>query len=148
KLMGKDEDVLVMTFSEFGRRIRSNASVGTDHGEAAPMFLFGNNFKNTVIGDNPDIPREAEQNTNLEATIDFRSVYATVLKDWFCYSEDDLDDILLKQFGQLPIFNDLSTAVAPVKDEKRVTLFPNPCHDETNLVFYSHGEKVSIRMLN
>lgn len=148
KLMGKDEDVLVMTFSEFGRRIRSNASVGTDHGEAAPLFLFGNNFKNTVIGENPAIPREAGPQTNVEATIDFRSVYATILKDWFCYTEDDLDDILLRKFGQLPIFNDLSTAVAPVKDEQSVSLFPNPCHDETNLTFYSHGEKISIRMLN
>lgn len=148
KLLGKDDDVLVMTFSEFGRRIRSNASMGTDHGEAAPLFLFGNKFKNVVIGQNPEIPREAGPQTNVSATIDFRSVYSTILKDWFCYTEDDLEDILISQFGQLPIFNDLSTAVAPIKNEKTVSLFPNPCHEETHLIFYSQGEKISIRILN
>ena len=50
ELMNLDDRVLGMTFSEFGRRIKSNASMGTDHGAAAPMFLFGKHVKSGVLG--------------------------------------------------------------------------------------------------
>lgn len=73
-------DVMIMTFSEFGRRVKENGGRGTDHGTAAPMFVMGGGIKGGVYGSHPSL-------TDLDAgdlkhAIDFRTVYATVLKDW------------------------------------------------------------------
>jgi len=72
--------VLTMTFSEFGRRVAENASRGTDHGEAAPVFLIGGGVKGGLYGRHPDL---GQLNAgNLPFTTDFRQVYATVLERW------------------------------------------------------------------
>ena len=77
---GNDSRVLTMTFSEFGRRIEENASRGTDHGEASPLFLIGGGVKGGVYG---SLPNLAQNNMgNLAFSTDFRSVYATVLERW------------------------------------------------------------------
>ncbi|WP_164064495.1 DUF1501 domain-containing protein, partial [Serratia marcescens] len=55
KFQKVDERVVGMTFSEFGRRIKSNGSTGTDHGSAAPMFVFGKNVIGGILGDTPNI---------------------------------------------------------------------------------------------
>jgi uncharacterized protein (DUF1501 family) len=75
-----DQRVLVMTFSEFGRRIKENASRGTDHGTAAPMFLAGGAVKAGIIGKHPSLTNT--QDGDLKHHIDFRQVYAGILKDW------------------------------------------------------------------
>ncbi|MFV2067253.1 MAG: DUF1501 domain-containing protein [Pirellulales bacterium] len=77
---GLEERVLVMCFSEFGRRVKENASVGTDHGTAGPMLLAGGMIRPGVHGETPSL-LELE-NGDLKHTVDFRSVYATVLADW------------------------------------------------------------------
>ncbi|MEO7038983.1 MAG: DUF1501 domain-containing protein [Candidatus Elarobacter sp.] len=77
---GNDKRVLAMTFSEFGRRVAENASRGTDHGEASPVFLIGGGVKGGVYGDHPDLARL--NMGNLAFSTDFRSVYATVLERW------------------------------------------------------------------
>jgi len=77
---GNDGRVLTMTFSEFGRRIEENASHGTDHGEASPLFLIGGGVKGGLYGTLPDL---ADTNIgNIRFTTDFRNVYATVLERW------------------------------------------------------------------
>jgi uncharacterized protein (DUF1501 family) len=77
---GNDGRVLTMTFSEFGRRVQENASRGTDHGEAAPVFLIGGGVKGGLYGQTPNL---AQLNAgNLPFTTDFRSVYATVIERW------------------------------------------------------------------
>lgn len=77
---GNDHRVLTMTFSEFGRRIEENGSNGTDHGEASPLFLVGGGTKGGIYGTAPDL---AQTNMgNVRFTMDFRSVYATVLERW------------------------------------------------------------------
>jgi uncharacterized protein (DUF1501 family) len=74
--------VLVMTFSEFGRRVAENASTGTDHGAAAPMFIIGNKVKSGLLGQQPGLaPSELFQG-DLKYSVDFRSVYAAVLENW------------------------------------------------------------------
>ena len=80
--LGIDDRVVGMTFSEFGRRIVSNASSGTDHGSAAPMFVFGNEVIGGVTGSNPHIPSKATYKDNLDMQYDFRQVYASVLEQW------------------------------------------------------------------
>lgn len=77
---GNDKNVLTVTFSEFGRRLVENASHGTDHGEASPLFLVGGGVKGGTYGASPDLAGNALG--NLPFTTDFRSVYATVLERW------------------------------------------------------------------
>jgi uncharacterized protein (DUF1501 family) len=77
---GNEKRVLTMTFSEFGRRVAENGSRGTDHGEAAPVFLIGGGIKGGLYGQHPDLGRL--NMGNLAFSTDFRSVYATVLERW------------------------------------------------------------------
>ncbi len=72
--------VLIMTFSEFGRRVEENASGGTDHGEAAPMFLFGSRLRPGLHERHPSLTHL--HRGDLKFGVDFRRVYATVLRDW------------------------------------------------------------------
>ena len=77
---GQGDRVCVMTFSEFGRRAKENGSLGTDHGSGAPMFLAGAKVKAGPIGKHPSLTDLDEG--NLKHAIDFRTVYAALLKDW------------------------------------------------------------------
>ena len=86
---GKADNVVVMTWSEFGRRVDENGSLGTDHGTAAPMFVLGNAVSKGVYGE-PPILNSLDDNGNLKYTIDFRSVYATVLDRWMGASSKDV----------------------------------------------------------
>ena len=78
--VGKADKVIVLVFSEFGRRTFENASGGTDHGAAAPMFLVGSRVKGGVYGPLPDLTDL--QDGDLKYKIDFRQVYATTLDTW------------------------------------------------------------------
>ena len=77
---GNDQRVLAMTFSEFGRRAQENASRGTDHGEAGPMFLVGGGVKGGLYGAHPSL--DVLDRGDVTFTTDFRSVYATVIERW------------------------------------------------------------------
>jgi uncharacterized protein (DUF1501 family) len=81
KAQGNADRVLTMTFSEFGRRVKQNASGGTDHGTAAPMFLMGPMVRPGVHGRQPSL-RELDGNGDLVYNVDFREVYTTVLENW------------------------------------------------------------------
>jgi uncharacterized protein (DUF1501 family) len=77
------ERVLIMTFSEFGRRVEENANGGTDHGAAAPLFMVGSGVKAGFVGKYPSLaPGDLTPGGDLKFGIDFRSVYATVLEKW------------------------------------------------------------------
>lgn len=78
--MKKQDDVVIMTFSEFGRRAKQNGSAGTDHGTAEPMFIIGNKVRGGVYGTYPSLG-DLDRNGDLKFTADFRSVYAGVLQD-------------------------------------------------------------------
>jgi uncharacterized protein (DUF1501 family) len=77
---GKAGDYLLMTFSEFGRRVEEN-STGTDHGTAAPLFVVGEPVAGGLYGEQPSLTA-LDTNKNLVRTVDFREVYATVLDGW------------------------------------------------------------------
>lgn len=103
ELMGLDERVMGMTYSEFGRRIKSNASRGTDHGAAAPLILFGKNAKKGILGTSPEIPSDIQVVNNIPFQYDFRSIYASVMEQWFCVKQPALDTIMLRNFQSLPL---------------------------------------------
>jgi uncharacterized protein (DUF1501 family) len=98
KTQGNDDRVLMMTFSEFGRRVVPNASGGTDHGTAAPMFMMGNGVQEGVVGNHPSLTNLDQG--DLRYLIDFRSVYATILQNWL---ETPSKPILGGQFATLPV---------------------------------------------
>ncbi|WP_248930277.1 DUF1501 domain-containing protein [Paenibacillus hamazuiensis] len=77
---GLQDRVVTMTFSEFGRRVRENGSGGTDHGTAAPMFVFGGRVKGGLYGTQPSLTNL--DNGDLKYEVDFRSVYYTLLDNW------------------------------------------------------------------
>jgi uncharacterized protein (DUF1501 family) len=79
--MGKADGVLTLGFSEFGRRVKENGSGGTDHGAAGPMFAIGTGVQAGLYGVSPSLTNLDDG--DLRYTVDFRSVYATVLEDWF-----------------------------------------------------------------
>lgn len=142
---GVDDDVVGMTFSEFGRRIVSNASLGTDHGAAAPMFVFGNNVVPGVLGDNPVIPENATYKDNLPWQHDFRAVYASLLQQWFGVSGSDRNDILFNDFTTLPIIK--SEPIVSTKTnnfDRNFKVFPNPIHDVASVSFTSNGNPIQI----
>ncbi|RME02308.1 MAG: DUF1501 domain-containing protein [Planctomycetota bacterium] len=81
KKIGKWRQVLVMTYSEFGRRVRENGSAGTDHGTAAPHFIMGGAVKGGLLGKYP--PLDDLQNGDLKFQVDYRCMYTTVAKNWW-----------------------------------------------------------------
>ena len=104
KQTGQQDRVLVMTFSEFGRRVSENASLGTDHGAAAPMFLAGPKLPKIIHGPMPDL-LDLEDG-DLRFKIDFRSVYASVLEHWMMTdSRKALDGDYHDQVEQLRLFS-------------------------------------------
>jgi uncharacterized protein (DUF1501 family) len=91
--------VLMMTFSEFGRRVETNASGGTDHGAAAPMFLFSPSLKPGLYANHPSLT-DLDQG-DLKYAVDFRNVYATVLQNWM---DTPSKPILGEQFKTINMF--------------------------------------------
>jgi uncharacterized protein (DUF1501 family) len=100
KAQGNLGQVLIMTFSEFGRRVAENANAGTDHGAAAPMFIIGNSVKAGLLGMQPSLAPADLLQGDLKYTVDFRSVYASVLERWL-NTRSDL--VLGRRFEPLPI---------------------------------------------
>jgi uncharacterized protein (DUF1501 family) len=74
------DDVTILIYSEFGRRVQSNASAGTDHGTSAPVFLIGNSVKGGLYGEQPSL-ETLDENGNLLVTTDFRDVYGGLLEN-------------------------------------------------------------------
>jgi hypothetical protein len=100
---GDSDRVMIMTFSEFGRRIASTASGGTDHGTAAPMLIIGNKLNSNVLGKNPVISPTTQWSDNLVAEFDFRQVYASIIEQWLGSDDTTENQVLRGSFSKLPI---------------------------------------------
>ncbi len=110
-LMGKATKVTGMTFSEFGRRVISNTSSGTDHGSGAPVIFFGAMLNGGVTGTSPELPTTPNANTQVPLQYDFRRLYSTVMQKWLCMTAAESQTILNGNYDTLPIFN---SAVLPL----------------------------------
>jgi uncharacterized protein (DUF1501 family) len=101
KRIGRADDVAVMMFTEFGRRVEENGSLGTDHGTAAPMFIAGKTVRGGFYGQLPSLTDLDDG--NLKMTTDFRRVCATMIKEWLGY--DDTQAVLKGPFETLGVIS-------------------------------------------
>jgi uncharacterized protein (DUF1501 family) len=100
KAMGQIDRTTVMTFSEFGRRVAQNGS-GTDHGEAAPLFVMGGAIKPGFHGAPPELHPEKLYRGDVPFAQDFRSLYATMLGEWL---RTDDAKVLGQSFPRMDLF--------------------------------------------
>ncbi len=151
--LGVADRVVGMTFSEFGRRIISNSSRGTDHGAAAPLFIFGNKVVSGITGNSPTLPTNPTDNDNIPMQYDFRSVYASILTDWFCVPTTDVSTILLANYQQLGLVQntDCTTGVHEINQQAGVNLisnYPNPFTSATDITFTTAGGHTMIQVFD
>jgi len=152
--LGVADRVVGMTFSEFGRRIVSNYSVGTDHGAAAPLFVFGNKVVPGILGTNPTISASSTVNDNLPMQYDFRSVYTSLMQDWFCVPKATADSsILLQNFQSLPLVNagGCTTAIHEINAKAGIQLirnYPNPFVEKTKIEFTTSGRQTLVQVFD
>jgi uncharacterized protein (DUF1501 family) len=143
ELMGKSNLVTGMTFSEFGRRIKSNGSLGTDHGAAAPVIFFGaalntgpsavttQNPVSGMIGSSPNLPLNATVSDQVAMQFDFRQIYLSIMQDWLGMSESQTTEVLGGTFTKIPIFKNSSLDTTPIGPEDFFTVYPNPITENT-----------------
>jgi uncharacterized protein (DUF1501 family) len=147
--------VVGMTFSEFGRRIKSNGSMGTDHGASAPMIIFGDYINPGVLGNTPDMPSTANVNDNIPMQYDFRSVYASILEQWFCVKPDALNQVMLKNYQSLPIVNSIACSLVTSNPDVNqnagqnlITNYPNPFTTKTIISYETKGKHTLIQIFD
>jgi len=146
KLQGLEDRVIGCTFSEFGRKIISNAGMGTDHGSAAPMMVFGSCINPGVIGDNPQIGTDVDSDEGVAMQYDFKWVFGSILMDWFEVSEDKVKLLLSDDFQHLPIVGTCdSTATEEIDKILDSKAFPNP-FDRRFTLSFSIVEKDDVRI--
>jgi len=148
-LLGINHRVAGMTFSEFGRQVASNYSLGTDHGDAAPMFLFGSCIDASIIGPNPVISNVITNQEAVPMQIDFRDIYASILKDWFEVPENEVTPL----FEHSVTFYNVLGACNVGLDEKEkdpfgLLLFPNPATNETKLKIIADGTVMQVTIID
>ncbi|SDT90039.1 Por secretion system C-terminal sorting domain-containing protein [Polaribacter sp. Hel1_33_78] len=152
ELLNIDEKVIGMTYSEFGRRIRSNAGFGTDHGTAAPLFVFGTCVKNQILGDAPEIDAQVDEKEGVQMQFDFRNIYSTILTDWLGATKAESNTILFDEFDSLPIFKQGCSAALSSEnfslEKLKINLFPNPTMDFINIEFIGNNEQVKFTLYN
>ncbi|MEZ4908487.1 MAG: DUF1501 domain-containing protein [Saprospiraceae bacterium] len=135
-LLGLQQRVVGMTFSEFGRQIRSNASDGTDHGTAVDLFMFGACVNPGITGTNPDITEDEEGGNGMEMQNNFRQIYASILSDWFETDNDKVNNVLYGNFEKLDIINPCDpNSSYTANNNDGIDIYPNPVSDILNVSF-------------
>lgn len=144
-LLGLEERVMGMTFSEFGRQVASNASLGTDHGDAAPLFLFGTCLNTSILGPNPVISDTIENQVGVPMQIDFRDVYASVLHDWFGVATTEVQAMFEHSVTFYSLMNSCNVGIEEEELAKdKAIIYPNPAFDNATVRFTALNEWVKI----
>ena len=140
KILGIDQKVMAMTFTEFGRRAKSNASYGTDHGTSTPVFLFGPGLNPGIYGTNPDL--NDLQNGNLKYNIDYRNVYTSIVQDWFGADNQTLIDTGFSDWvdSRLPLVGPATGINDTGLNGISYRIFPNPVSDQLNVFYQLPGQ--------
>lgn len=159
KFLKIDDRVVGMTFSEFGRRIKSNANIGTDHGAASPLFVFGNKVQSNILGNNPAIASSPGVNDSVPMQYDFRSIYSSIMSDWFCVNDNDLLAVMNnKTFPDLPLISGGACqsvlGITGLDDLNRasgthlIINYPNPFVESTKITFKSAGGHTVVQVMD
>lgn len=143
----KGEDVVAVTFSEFGRKAAENGNLGTDHGEIAPMFVFGSSISPGISGTNINLNEAVAGNNYQIQTVqhDYRRVFGTILQDWFGVNNTGLDLtfynnttnsgytnakianlIKTQNMVQPSCYNEKALGVGTFEIKDEVMVYPNP----------------------
>lgn len=160
---GLEDRVLTVTLSEFGRRIRSNGSLGSDHGSGGPVMLFGKGVNSGVFGTSPNL-----DNKNVELQFDYRQIYANILLEWMGMDQATLaKDVFYKDFiagsnpaggnfepldlikGAEQIDNVLSDGNYLRKHYRIDSVYPNPASTYTQATIYVNNyQNVKVKLVN
>ena len=150
--LGLSDRVVGMTFSEFGRQIISNDSLGTDHGNAAPLIVFGNCVNPGFMGEVTPIGPDVESKEGVPYQFDFRDVYGSILMDWFEVDESEVQSLLYSDFSYMPILNPCTPTSLDILPEAKnglnLNCFPNPTKGPMQISFDSLDEQISARILD
>lgn len=168
KSQNMGEDVVGLTFSEFGRKAGENGSLGTDHGEIAPMFVFGEPVAGGVTGTNPNLA-EATSNNNYQiqtVQYDYRQTFATLLQDFLGAPNTIIDDTFFnytanESFTNLKVSNLIKEQFTVTADclgtlgtetpttlEKRWLVYPNPFRDTLNFSSIDDVQNITYSIYN
>ena len=136
KAQGHDDRIAGMTFSEFGRRVMENGSQGTDHGTAAPLFVFGKHVNGGIYGKHPSLT-DLDDRGDMLMQHDYRDIYASVLLQWLGAPATLAQNVLFKDFAStaLPLFKSATS----VNDTSRpasigiTSIGPNPAVDHVRI---------------
>ncbi len=153
ELLGISGRVMGLTYSEFGRRIRSNAGLGSDHGTAAPHFLFGSCAKKQILGDAPVIDTQVGIEDGVPMQYDFRNMFGTLLHHWLGANVAEVSSLLLSGYAALPIIRESCISSVDVEQQKEAILgdfhiYPNPAHDQLFINVTGTGRHVTLRMFD
>jgi len=154
---GLEDRVLSVTTSEFGRRIQSNGSYGTDHGTGGPLFIFGQGAEPGVVGKVPDLSLG-----NVEMQFDYRLIYANIMKDWMLVDDTRLNEIfpgLMSAAGtsdgvtfeQLPLAQKVITGTEGFIGSRFALkdCYPNPAKEKTTVNFLLNSNyHVTVNLMN
>ena len=142
--MNLADSVSVVTFSEFGRTVKQNGTLGTDHGTAAPMFVIGKTVRGGLIGENPNL-KILDANGDLRFKYDYRQVYSTIIRDHLGVDAVKTQQIFNKAFERLPIYQNSPDQLPEFTSLELVTSVPNPVIDFA-LIQYSVFEKMQVKL--
>ena len=142
--MNLADSVSVVTFSEFGRTVKQNGTLGTDHGTAAPMFVIGKTVRGGLIGENPNL-KILDANGDLKFNYDYRQVYSTIIRDHLGVDAVKTQQIFNQTFERLPIYQNSPDQLPEFTSLELVTSVPNPVIDFA-LIQYSVFEKMQIKL--
>ncbi len=159
--MGVADKVVGVVFTEFGRTVKSNGGKGTDHGVATPVWVFGSSLKGGRYGTNPQILNTTTNKveTQVPMQYDYRSVYYSLLKDWFCLSQSQLESVFggaTKTAKYATQYHDLFKSGAITanpedvylteRTDKLLDIVPNPVDQSGIVSFTTSGGYVTLEL--
>ena len=150
--LGLLDRILIVTTSEFGRRVYENGSGGTDHGTSAPLFIFGSNINSGIFGSDPDF-NHLDENDNLQVQFDYRQVYTSIITDWFGLDQSVANQVFGENFSKISFVNTSlksESYINPANIEIQAP-YPNPFNNMVTLdykLFKESNVKISIFDIN
>ena len=132
--LGLLDRILIITTSEFGRRVYENGSGGTDHGTSAPLFIFGSKINSGIYGVDPDF-NQLDENDNPLVQFDYRQIYTSIITDWFGLNQSVANQIFSENFNRISFVNTNMSSGNYIRP-RRVEIqdpYPNPFNNSITL---------------